>query len=83
MLIRKRKVINVIANSIAVCEINIEYANNFYKITSEKYEGCIKKNRAIKNEMLNIATELGIAFDVIKKKDKLVQKWKIRDNNRK
>ena len=79
IFLNKRKVILGIADSIYICERNILYAKNIYEINSEDYDKYVSRNRAIKNEMLNLAFNLDIADDVIKKKDKLVEEWKIRN----
>lgn len=82
MFLNKRKVVFEIADSIYICERNILYAKNIYEINSENYDKYISRNRAIKNEMLNLAFNLDIADDVIKNKDKLIQEWKIRNKEK-
>lgn len=82
IFLNKRKVVFGIADSIYICERNILYAKNIYEINSEDYDKYVSRNRAIKNEMLNLAFNLDISDDVIKKKDKLIQEWKIRNKEK-
>ena len=77
MFISKRKVISVLADSVAVCQRNIRSARrDKSKYGSEWFNYYENKQSCIMNEILDIARRLEIMTKVIDKSNYLDDKWR-------
>ena len=76
MFISKRKVISVLADSVAVCDINIECAKkDKIKYGVEWFTRYKDKQIVIRNEILIIARHLNILSKVVDKSNHIFDKW--------
>lgn len=76
MFISKRKVISVLADSVAVCDINIECAKkDKSKYGLEWFNYYRDKQISIRNEILIITRHLNILSKVVDKSNHIFDKW--------
>ena len=82
MFISKRKLIEVLADSIAVCNKNAIRATNNKTNSEKRRTQYCEIQRSISFEISDIAFRLGILNEVMDRRNKIVTKWEKEEEKR-